>query len=198
MAAPTLEELKQWMRVPDSFVEDDDVMQRCLDSSVLAVDEHCGAQYRRFDLAATPAEWHLDPWGRSDRDGWWTADIPDLMTVVGLTVVAGGVTLTADGYRLTPRNAAGRGRPWTAVEVDATGCVDIAVTGRWGWTVTPPNVQQARLQQAQRFYVRRDSPYGMAGSPDPAGGGGETRLLSRVDPDVAVLLRGYRRARALA
>lgn len=196
MAAPTLEDFKEWMRVPDSFDTDDVVMQRCLDSSVVVVNEHCGA-LRRFDLAGAPAEWHLEPWGRSERDGWWCADIPDLMTTVGLTVVVGGVTVSTDAYRLTPRNAAGRGRPWLGIEVDATGCEDIAVTGRWGWTVTPPNVQQARLQQAQRFYQRRDSPFGIAGSPDQ--GGSEMRFVSRfVDPDVTVQLRGYVRARAVA
>ncbi len=196
MAAPTLEEFKEWLRVPADFTDDDDVMQRCLDSSVVVVNETCGA-LRRFDLEAAPTEWHLEPWGRSDRDGWWCADIPDLMTTTGLTVVADGVSVDTGGYRLTPRNSAARGRPWLGIEVNATGCVDIAVTGRWGWTVTPPNVQQARLQQAQRFYQRRDSPFGIAGSPDQ--GGSEVRFVSRfIDPDVTVQLRGYMRARAVA
>lgn len=195
MAAPTLEEFKEWMRVPDSFTTDDVVMQRCLDSAVAVVNAHCGAVYRRFDLAASATEWHLEPWGRSDRDGWWCADIPDLMTEVGLVVVAAGVE--TDSFRLTPRNAAGRGTPWTGIEVDASACVDIAVTGRWGWTETPENVQEARLQQAQRFYQRRDSPFGIAGSADQ--GGSEVRFVSRfVDPDVTVLLRGYVRGRAVA
>lgn len=194
MAAPTLDEFREWMRVPDSFTTDDVVMQRCLDAAVAVVDEHCGA-LRRFDLAATVGEWHLDPWGRSDRDGWWCADIPDLMTEDGLLVVAAGTE--TDSYRLTPRNAAGRGRPWTGIEVDAASCADIAVTGRWGWTETPENAQQARLMQAQRFYQRRDSPFGIAGSADQ--GGSEVRFVSRfVDPDVTVLLRGYVRGRAVA
>ncbi len=195
MTAPTLAEFREFLRVPDSFTTDDDVMQRCLDAAVSVVDEHCGARFRRFDLAASATAWHLDPWGRADRDGGWGADIPDLMTETGLLVVAAGTE--TDSYRLTPRNAAGRGRPWTGVEVDAASCVDIAVTGRWGWTVTPDAVQQARLMQAQRFYQRRDSPFGIAGSSDQ--GGTELRFVSRfVDPDVTVLLRGYVRGRAVA
>lgn len=197
MAAPTLEDFKEWLRLPADFTADDVVLQRSLDSGVAAVNEHCGEQAgRRFDLQADPTSWYPTPWGRSDRDGWWCVDIPDLMTTVGLIVVAGGTTLTTDSYRLTPRNAAGKGRPWTGMEVDAASCEEITVTGRWGWTTAPANVQQARLQQSQRFYQRRDSPYGIAGSPDQ--GGSELRLLSYVDPDVKVLLRGYMRARAVA
>jgi hypothetical protein len=44
------------------------------------------------------------------------------------------------------------------------------------------------MLQASRFYARRDSPYGVAGSPDL---GSEVRLLSKVDPDVAVSLADY-------
>ena len=194
MTAPTLEEFRDWMRVPASFTDDDDVLQRSLASGVAVVDEHCGA-LRRFDLAASVSTFYLEPWGRCDYDGWWCADIPDLMTQTGLLVVAGGTETTS--FRLTPRNAAGRGRPWTGIEVDAASCTEIAVTGRWGWTTTPDNVTQARLMQAQRFYQRRDSPFGVAGSPDQ--GGAEQRFVSRyVDPDVTVLLRGYVRGRAVA
>lgn len=195
MAAPTLAEFRDWMRVPETFTDDDSVLQLSLNAGVSAVTAHCGGAMRVFDLAAAVSEFHLEPWGRSDRDGWWCADIPDLMTETGLIVVAGGAATTS--FRLTPRNAAVKGRPWTGIEVDAAACVDIAVTARWGWTVTPPNVQLARMMQAQRFYQRRDSPFGVAGSPDQ--GGQEMRFVSRyVDPDVTVLLRDYVRGRAVA
>ena len=50
--------------------------------------------------------------------------------------------------------------------------------------------QEATLLQASRLAARRDSPFGVAGSPDA---GSEMRLLARVDPDVAVALEPYRR-----
>jgi hypothetical protein len=59
----------------------------------------------------------------------------------------------------------------------------------------PSAVKLATRLQASRFMARRDSPYGVAGSPDA---GSEIRLLSRVDPDVAVALRGFSRPRRAA
>jgi hypothetical protein len=49
----------------------------------------------------------------------------------------------------------------------------------------------AKLQCA-RWNFRRDAPAGVAGSPDQ---GSEIRLLSRLDPDVAVSLAGLSRPR---
>jgi hypothetical protein len=65
---------------------------------------------------------------------------------------------------------------------------EATITVKWGWTAFPvPVVNAAKLQTA-RFVARRDSPYGIAGSPDQ---GSEMRLLARVDPDVAVILRPF-------
>jgi len=51
-------------------------------------------------------------------------------------------------------------------------------------------VHEACLLQSSRIAARRDSPFGVAGSPET---GSELRLLDRVDPDVAVTLSRYRR-----
>lgn len=61
---------------------------------------------------------------------------------------------------------------------------------RWGWSAVPAVVQNACLIQAARFFVRRDSQYGVAGSPEA---GTELRLQDRLDPDVAVSLSAVRR-----
>lgn len=59
-----------------------------------------------------------------------------------------------------------------------------------GWGAVPTTVVQACLVQGARFFVRRDSSYGVAGSPET---GTELRLLDRLDPDVAVALTAVRR-----
>jgi hypothetical protein len=65
----------------------------------------------------------------------------------------------------------------------------LAVTAKWGYAAAiPKSVIEANLLQASRLFSRRQSPYGVAGSPDL---GGELRLLAKVDPDVAVLLARY-------
>jgi len=52
----------------------------------------------------------------------------------------------------------------------------------------------ATLIQASRLFVRRQSPFGIAGSPDL----GTVRLSSRVDADVEALLRPFRKNTGLA
>jgi len=52
----------------------------------------------------------------------------------------------------------------------------------------------ATVLQANRLLKRRHAPFGVAGSPEL---GSELRLLARVDPDVAVSLRGLGRMRAV-
>lgn len=53
----------------------------------------------------------------------------------------------------------------------------------------PEPVKLAAMIQASRLSKRRDSPFGVAGSPEF---GSELRLLSKLDPDVETLLRPYR------
>lgn len=181
----TLAQLKARLRVDDTA--DDDELERNITSASRAIDDHCN---RQFGLADTPTEYIATVWGR-DRCGRLLASIPDLMTGVGLSVTVDGTMVDAADVVLTPRNAPLDGLPWTGVRVDAS-LGEVAVTARWGWTAVPVPVQEATLLQASRFNIRRDSPFGIAGSPD---NGNELRLLARVDADVAVALRGLVRPR---
>ncbi|NIL59971.1 phage gp6-like head-tail connector protein, partial [Salinispora arenicola] len=65
---------------------------------------------------------------------------------------------------------------------------ELTITAPWGWPAIPTAVVLATQLQASRLLTRRDSPYGVAGSPQD---GSEMRLLARVDPDVEVVLRPY-------
>jgi hypothetical protein len=62
----------------------------------------------------------------------------------------------------------------------------VQITANWGWSAVPVVVEQAALIQAARFFVRRDSAYGVAGSPDT---GSEVRLFAQLDPDVRLMLQ---------
>lgn len=194
----TTAELKGSLRIEDAV--DDAELPGYVSAASRAIDDHCN---RQFGLVAAPeqrfytARWNARRWR-------WVVDIDDLMTVVGLVVLVvlpdgTTVAVTAANYTLEPRNAAAEGRPWTrlmfgrAAERQPDGCQDgVAVTGSWGWSAIPAQVKQAAKLQGARFAARRDSPFGIAGSPDT---GGELRLLARVDPDVAVSLRGLVRPR---
>lgn len=193
----TLAEQKEYMRIAGLDLEDDAELPTDITSASRVVDDHCN---RQFGLLAAPAQMTYVAWFDYERC-LWCVDIDDLMITTGLVVetTAGGVTTD---YTKEPLNAAVKSRPWTSLVFGRSAAVvptssdeyKVLVTAQFGWSPSwPVSVEQATRLQASRFAIRRDSPYGVAGSPDA--GGSELRLLARADPDVMVALRGLRRAR---
>lgn len=192
----TAAELAAYVRIGDT--NDDVQLGLALTAASRAIDRTCRRQFGK--VAAATARYYT---ARVDAvTGRWAVDIDDLMTTTDLAIA---VDTAADGtypdtltdYTLTPRNAAADGEPWTTILVgpDATvapSTLDggVRVTAVWGWSAVPDTIKQACLLQASRLLGRRDAPFGVAGSPES---GAETRLLAKVDPDVAVLLRHYTR-----
>ena len=70
----------------------------------------------------------------------------------------------------------------------------VKITGVWGFKAIPYEVELACKIQAARLFVRKQSPFGIAGSVEL----GTVRLNSRLDPDVEMLLKTYRRNFGLA
>lgn len=197
----TAAELKLALGIADSV--DDAWCASVVTAASRAVDLHCSGDMRRqFGVLAVADTRYYPMTYRAELDRW-VARIDDLMTTVGMVVqTTDAVPETLTDNRLEPRNAAPRGRPWTRLalaeglsKVWSTLPAEIAVTALWGWTAVPSTVKTATLLQGMRFYARRDSPYGVAGSPDL---GSELRLLSKVDPDVGVMLTGFVRTGATA
>jgi len=128
----------------------------------------------------------------------WVVHIDDLGDVTGLAVSytdSAGVTTTITDYTLEPVNALVKGRVYGSLVVgpnaEAAPTSDypqVDLTGLWGWPAIPATVLGAGRLQTARFHARRDSPFGVAGSPSV---GSELRLLAKVDPDVAVMLADY-------
>ena len=130
--------------------------------------------------------------------------VDDISTSTGLVVKtdtdADGVfettlVLNTDFY-LGPVNAAADGQPWTYLELAPNTTQyfpswtrGVEVTALFGWASIPTAVKQACVIQAARTFSRKNSPYGIAGSPEM---GNELRLLASLDPDVRVLLGQYR------
>lgn len=191
----TLPQLKAWERIADAV--DDVELAVAITAASRAIDEHCNRQFGR--VAAPEARVYT---ARPNYDrGVWVVDIDDLDDATGLTVTVGGNALAPGSYTLEPVNAVLEGKAWTRLVVASSSAVqptgadnEIIGTVRWGWTATPPTVTLAARLQSSRFAARRQSPYGVAGSPQD---GSELRLLARVDPDVGVSLRGYRRRRKM-
>jgi hypothetical protein len=129
--------------------------------------------------------------------GLFLLEIDDVQDATGLLV--NGVAYASSGAVLLPDNAPADGLPWTRLgmltwPVPSTPGMAITnvLTARWGWTAVPAQVPAAAYLQCARWNARRDSPYGIAGSPEQ---GGQLRLLARLDPDVATTLAGLSRRR---
>ena len=186
-------ELKALLRIPSSDTVDDTELALAVTAAARAIDR---ATQRQFGVVAAAEARTFDAtWSREH--GRWKATIDDLMTSTDLDVVASGSSLASSAFELRERNAPQKGQPWVRILTDQAtapvsgfGPCTLEITAIWGWTAVPATIKQACLTQASRLFKRRDAPFGVAGSPDM---GSEIRLLAKVDPDVEVMTRSYRR-----
>ena len=181
----TLAELKLLVDVDD--VVDDVFLALIPSAASRAVDRAAG---RQFGVVDAPEERTYPVEYRQSIGRWW-ASIDDLQTITGLVLP----TAVGTDYRLEPRNAVSKGKAWTHISMGSSPVEDVAgefaMIARWGWFLGVPDaVKLATDLQANRWSSRKDSPFGIAGSPDQ---GSELRLLAKVDPDVATSIRDYRR-----
>lgn len=185
----TVPELKAYVSIPVADVVDDVELAGKIAAASRSIDQHCRRQFGQV-AAVEPRVFTARA-----RAGGALVVIDDLMDTTGLVVTADGVAVTPD--RLWPANAPVLGKPYTRLwlPTGTTCAVDgIEVTALWGWSTVPKTIKEAALLQASRLFKRRDAPFGVAGSPDL---GSEIRLLAKVDPDVAVMLRKYVRRGAV-
>lgn len=185
----TVAELKRYARIPSDNTDDDVEIALDVTAASRAVDEFCGPMRQFGTVAAQLRTYEARPVRRSGRGYVWRADIDDLTTVSGLVVEVDGEAVTSDDYTLYPLNALAEGRAYEWVDL-AGYATEVEITAAWGWSAVPTPVKRATMMQGNRFRIRRGSPFGIAGSPEQ---GSELRLLAKIDPDVSVILRKYRR-----
>lgn len=198
MAYATLAELRAWVGIPAGDLTDDATLTLALDSASALIDDYTDTYFAQdADVVART----------------YTATSSTVLEVAGISTVTGLVVATDgndDGvyetvwastdYRLEPANAAVEGKPWTRLV--AVGPVNrfptspsrdwpgVRVTSKGGWPAVPAPVKQATLIQAAFIWGRKDSRFGVAGSPEF---GNELRVESALDRTAQALLRPYRR-----
>jgi hypothetical protein len=194
----TLEQCKHALRITDDV--DNAEISRAITAASRLVDL---ATNRQFGLVAAAEARYYTPWYDQDLRRW-VVEIDDLMTTTDLAVAIDtgdtetyDTTVAAAEYTLRPRNAVLKNRPWTQVSLLASASApmrrpdSVRITARWGWSAVPVTIEEAMQLQMSRLFARRDSPHGVAGSPES---GSEVRLLAKLDPDVEVTVKAYRRA----
>lgn len=188
----TADEVAAFAHVDDDV--DDAEYARAATTASRAVDH---ATHRQFGKTASEARFYTPRW--SYTRSAWVIETDDLVAVteVAVDVLGDGVVTPvplASVIKLDA-NAAARSRPWEQLAVrnaampSFTYALDcVRVTAEFGWASVPVAIKEATLLQASRLAARRDSPLGVAGSPDS---GSELRLLARLDPDVLTSIEDY-------
>jgi len=129
--------------------------------------------------------------------------VDDLLSVTTLKTDDDGdrtydETWVAADYDLLPSNAALDGEPYRRIEVTPRGsrrfpthAKGVEIAGSWGYaSATPPAIREACILWSLRVFERRHAIFGVKGSTQL----GEVYLkMPPPDPDVAALLRPFRR-----
>jgi hypothetical protein len=194
----TAAQLKADLRIPAADTVDDTQLDLAIAAASRAIDQATNRQFGQV----SPVEARIYT-ARFDRHRCrWMVDVDDISSATGLLVAVDDdddqvFDQSITNFRLIPVNEDNKGRPWTAIVVNPDSAIQpttardaVQVTALWGWAVVPSTIVEATIRQAARFFYRREAPFGVAGSPST---GSEIRLLAMVDPDVATMVRPYRR-----
>lgn len=176
-------------------------ISRVITSASRAIDRYAKRQFGQ--LAAVEVRYYT-PWYDEDLRRW-VVEIDDVQDTTGIIVAVDlgdddtyDEVLASGDYIMRPRNAASKLRPYTQIAIKNQASQpmrrsdSVAVTAKWGWTSVPSTIEEACLLELNRLDWRKDAPAGVSGSPSTPGGG-ELRLLARLDPDVEVMVDAYRR-----
>lgn len=184
----TLPELKSYLEI--NSAADDTELTVWITAASRAVDRYCsGVMPRQFGKAAAPVtRTYRRPLFYDRELCLWVLEIDDLQDTTAFTVA--GVAYASSGATLLPDNAPADGVPYTQLGFTSIPASPVVLSGAWGWSAVPAQVQGAVRLQCNRWNFRRRSPAGVAGSPES---GSETRLLAKLDADVATVLVGLTR-----
>lgn len=179
----SLEQFKAIRRI--THTDDDLDLEACLAAACRQIDQKAGRRFYR-DSAVSARIYGTT--GRVTRDGRLMVD--DIASTDGLVVETGADPSwsTASGtIGKSPDNAITRGVPITSLTIGSGWWTSqVRITAQWGWPAVPDDISRAALILANRLYMRKDSPQGVAGSAE----WGAIRL-SRWDPDVEALISPY-------
>lgn len=193
----TLAELKASLNISDSV--DDTALEAAITAASRMIDDYTERFFYVNGSVGSPVTRYytaLDP---------YTINVDDITTVTEIATddnfdFTYGTVFTTSDFMVEPINNPIKGFPYNRLLAIGSYIFPyqlpqaVRVKGVWGFTAVPPEVNMATLIQSSRLFGRRQSPFGIAGSPEM----GTVRLYSRLDADVEVLLRPFRKNGGLA
>lgn len=192
-------ELRTYLRLEAVTADATDIAQDtlvytpALATASREIDDACR---RQFGSVTSEARYYTAEW--YDDHSHYILKIDDTQATLTLAVDlddSSAYATAVTDFRLIPKNATQTGKAVTGIVLGSTTSVTrkadrYKATSAWGWTAVPATIKTATLIQAARLVKRRDAPFGVAGSPEF---GNELRLLAKLDPDVDLMVRAYKR-----
>jgi hypothetical protein len=186
----SLSQIKAAARITDAV--DDSLLEMAVESASRMIDAECD---RNFYSSGTATR-DFTP------NDLYTVDTDDLTTIVSVKLDDTGdltfpITLAVTDFQTEPLNQRVSGNPYPIYRLRMIGDyllpiwgnqATVRIQGVYGFTPLPIQVTQACIIQASRIFKRLDSPLGVAGFGDM----GAIRV-GKVDPDVAMLIRPFKK-----
>jgi hypothetical protein len=188
-----LTQIKAATKITDAL--DDTLLEMAVESASRMIDAECD---RNFFSAGTATR-DFTP------NDEYTVDVDDLTSIVSVKLDDAGeltylITLETNDFQTEPLNQRVSGNFFPISRLRMVGeyllpiykkQATVRIEGVYGFTPTPIQVVQATVIQASRIFKRLDSPLGVAGFGDM----GAIRV-GKVDPDVAMLIRPFKKIAA--
>jgi hypothetical protein len=193
----TLSELKDSLQIDDSV--DNASLEAAIMSASRMIDDYTQRFFYKDGTVGSPVSRYYTPEDAISLNIDDIVSITSVATDNDLEFTYTTVWATSD-FVVEPINNPRKGWPYNRLV--AVGAYvwpfqipqSVKITGAWGWSSVPQEIQLATKIQASRLFIRRQSPFGIAGSPEL----GTVRLSSRLDPDVEALIRPFKKVRGLA
>lgn len=184
----TRDQLKGILGIDLGVTDEDTLIDRAIKGASRSIERRSG--WPSFWNTITPVQRNIDVAGRivRRRSGW----IYDKLLLRNGIASATGLLVSgysAGTFVLMPEDAIEQGMPADAIRLPAGGSYgnygSLAITAVWGWPTVPDDITMACQMQAHRYYNRKSSPEGVAGSAE----WGISRIPP-LDPDVLSILKG--------
>lgn len=197
----TLADLKNALQIEDS--NDDTALQAAILTASRQIDEYCQRFFYQEGSLLAPATKYYTAYSP------WYLETDDIVQLTELACDPDFDQSYAQVWNITnppldvmyePVNNPSKGWPYTRILAIGSYVFPyffpqtVRLRGVFGFPEVPYEVEMACKIQAARLFIRKQSPFGIAGSVEL----GTVRLNSRLDPDVEMLLKTFRRNKGLA
>lgn len=193
----TLAELKASLAITDNV--DDTPLEAAINSASRMIDDYTSRFFYADGTSQVPVSRYF-----TAQDAW-ILPVDDFVSINEIATDSNfnqtyGTVWTSSDFLTEPVNNPRRGWPYTRILAIGSYIFPyflpqaVRVKGVWGFSATPAEINMATLIQSSRLFVRRQSPFGIAGTPDL----GTVRLSAKLDADVEALARPFRKQNGLA